>query len=232
MDQPNTVTTFSEKIIDAIIKYKNAILGVIAIVLVGSAGFYGWSYFAQQKELKAMEAYSAGEKLYQAGLGAADFANSQDPKAPKTQVDQSLAIAKFEDVIAKHPNTKARQLAAFRLSEIYFAQNNSDKVIEVLEPVIQNTNFKDLMAGLIGLRLTGIYERAQKCDKALPILEKISAQNYHPLLKPEAYLRTGLCFEALNQKDKAIEIYKKLTQEFSNSLQSQQAQKYLKIINS
>ncbi len=223
----------SKNLIETIYEKKTVLLGVLVVIAVAASGYYGWTFIKAKNEQKAMDAYSLGEKLYQAGLGAADFANkNSDPKAPKTQVDQSQALVHFEKVAKEYPNSSAHYLAALRMSEIYMQKNEIEKTIAALEPIVEKGSFKNMTVSLVGLRLSNIYERTQKCDKAIPVLEKLVSAQTSNLIKPEAYLRLGLCHEALNQKDKAADFYKKLTQEFADSIQAQQAQKYLKIINS
>ena len=89
-------TQSSKSVIEILYEKKNLLISLLAVLIVAAGGYYGWSFLNARGELKAMDAYSRGEKLYQAGLGAADFANnSKDPKAPKTQVDQSQALSVF-----------------------------------------------------------------------------------------------------------------------------------------
>ncbi len=218
-----------DKIIGIAFKNKNILLALIIAIALGSGGYYAWSLSVAKKEEKAMEQYALGEKLYQAGSSLAQSLVN-DPKQTPPKVDNSQAANHFNQVLKDFPGTKASYLAAIRLSDVYASQNDFIKTTEVLEPIVQSANGKNLIVGMIALKLSGLYEKQQQCEKAVPVLQKLV--DHQNQLKPEAYLRLGLCFENLNQKDKAVEVYQKLTQEFSDSTQGQQAQKYLKLLKS
>lgn len=213
-------------------KYKTQAAVFLGLVVIASSLFYGWDFFRTKKENQALDSYSEGEKLYLATLGAEEFTASKNTSAEKTQVDASPAINKFENVIQNFPGTRAHFLSAFRLSEIYLKQNNLEKSETILEPVYSQGSLKDMMVTMLALRLTGVYERNKKCDKAVPVLEKIAAETPFSSFKPESLMRLALCQEQLGQSEKAVETYKRLSKEHPESGQGKQAQKFLKILGS
>jgi predicted negative regulator of RcsB-dependent stress response len=216
-------------------KNKTALTGLFVIILVGTGGYYAYKMQKEKYEEKAQIAYFEAEKTYKM---AEETANPlpKDPKAkPKEEtakkpVDTKETEEKLQAVVRDYPDSVASFQASLMLAQIHMDANQLTKAIEDLEVKANQKSPSDLVGAILLLKLSSFYDQNKQCDKALPILEKLVSQSGAEEFKPEALLREGLCNETLGKNDKAKEIYQKLSTEFSDTQQGQQASKYLKLI--
>jgi TolA-binding protein len=222
-----TVTpSYFDKLAEQTSKNKTAILGLIVFAIVIAAVYVIYDYQKTKKEEAAQTAYYDAERLLNVDIPKADAKKNEKP-AP---VDTTQTEQKLKELMKEYPNTNAAFQSALLLGQIYSQQNKPAQAIEVLESKANEKSHSDLIDAILILKLSSLYEQNKQCDKAVSVLDKIAKQSETMEFKPEALLRQALCQETLGQKDKAKDTYQKLSTEFSDTEQGQQAAKYLKLL--
>ena len=222
-------TSLVDKMNQFINKNSTAVLGLLVIIAVGFGAYSVLSSYNQKYEEKAQTVFFEAERLHNANQGAKEFTKENSKAdAPPVNVDTAQVEQKLNSLIEEFPKSKASIQAALLMSDIYLDKKDSAKALETLEKSFSKFNGR-LLDSLLGLKLSGLYEQNNQCDKALPVLEKVYNSKVEEL-RPEALLRQALCEEVLGQADKAKQTYQKLATEHSDTNQGQQAQKYLKIM--
>jgi len=219
-----------DKTTQQIDKNKTAGIGLLVLILTIFGGYTAYSSYQQKYEDKAQSAYFEAERLYAANQGAKEFTKKETPKkdAPETNVDTTQIEQKLNSVMEEYPKSKAAIQSAILMADIHIEKKNVPQAISTLEKSFASFS-GELIDSMMALKLSSLYEQNKQCDKALPVLEKIFNSEVTEL-KPEALLREALCEESLGNMDKAKQSYQKLSTEFSDTNQGQQAQKYLKIM--
>ncbi|KYG65279.1 hypothetical protein AZI87_12040 [Bdellovibrio bacteriovorus] len=231
---------------------KMVIIAVIAFVVVGlGASIAG--YLSQKKEVSQQEKYFLLEKAYnekKAGFEEAAraeimAAQTKDKKnvpafdpAKKAsgdlQKDYGTVIAGFESFISEAPKTKAAQMAALNVSEIYANYGKQDEALSTLQKVEAGLDKDDMLTALVWMQMGNVLAAKNDCKGAIEKWQALSSQKSLAFAHDEAKLRMGLCFESMNDLTKAEEIYteiaKKEDQNTTDFAAAREAQKYLRLL--
>lgn len=163
--------------------------GFLALVIIG-LGVMGAMYLGQSKELSAQEEYFLVEKNYLSNL-----AEKKDTDGDKSAL---------ENLITKYPKTKAAQMSALYLSELYTKENNLDAALTVLQKYQNNSS--GLVGVLVQQKTGQILADLGKCDEAIKGWQKIIDQKSASFLHSEVKLQQALCYRKNNDLKKAEEI--------------------------
>lgn len=211
-------------------KYSKAILGFLVLLIVIGASLLINSYYTEMYESKAAEELFKAEVLHNANLAMKRSVGDLKKEGESVTVDVTQVAEKLNHVIQEYPKSTAALQAAITLSDLYYEKKETQKALDVLESSIKNNSSnKSVIAQSLRLKLSNYLERSGDCQKALDTLKPVT-DTKNSFFKPEALLRSGLCYESLGNNDKAKEVYQKLATEHLDTNQGQQAQKYLKLL--
>lgn len=231
---------------------KMVITAILVFVVVG-VGVSIASYMGEKKEITQQEKYFLIEKAYldkkrgfeEAARAELVAAQSKDKKtAPAIdaskkasgdlQKDFGTEIAGFEVFINEAPTTKAGQMAALNLSDIYLSHKKYDEALGSLEKVEKGLDKKDVLTGLVLMQMGNVLANKGDCQGAIGKWQTLTANKALAFSHDEAKLRMGLCFESMNDLAKAEEIYteigKKEDQNTTDFAAAREAQKYLRLL--
>lgn len=191
---------------------KPILYGLLALVLiVGAYLAYHYLYKTPRNE-KAQAAIFKGERYFQNGQDSlALFGNNND-------------YTGFEAIIDDYSGTKTADLARAYAGICYSRLGNNEKVLEYLNKF----NGGDLLvtpaiAGAVG----DIYMNMGKTDDAISHFLKAAKKADDQMLTPIYYKKAGLAYLSQNKHDKAIEVFTKIKDEYLNSPEAQEADKYI-----
>lgn len=228
------------------------IVTLIAFMVIG----IGWSLMSnmsEQKETKAQEAYFGFEKSYldkKRGFEEAERALlrppvGKDPKeAPKAKAtgdldkDYGPEVAGFKDVIAKHPDSKAAQMAALNLSDIYVNYKKLDDAVQSLEKIAEKSTGNDLISAIVLAQYGNVLSDKDNCKGAVDQWQKVLSQSKASFMHDTLRLKSAFCYEKMNDFAKAEEFYKKVSQNSQDPKNPQagetglgkDAEKYLRLL--
>jgi len=184
---------------------------VLAIVLVG--GFFGYTELYQNpREAKAADAMFMAEKYF--ANDSSTFVLNGD--------GQSKGVLY---IIKEFSGTKAANLAKYYAGVSYFRLNDFNKSIEYLKDF--STDAKQIQAVAYGT-LGDAYASLNKVDDAVSYYKK--AGTYFPedeAISSEYIFRAAAYLELNGKADEAIELYRKIKNEYPKSEKGFMADKYI-----
>lgn len=251
LKKPDQFKATMDKVMAWILKNPKVVLGGIAAFLVFGLSLVLISYLEHEKEVLQQEKYFLVEKKYAEQKRKFDEATRQLElkKSDKNAVvDESLKTAsgdltadygtvvhEFEGIIANGHGTRAAQMAALHLSNIYVSYGKKDEAYSVLEKITHDLHKGDSLKALLLLQKGNILVDQDKCADAQIAWQKIVADKGLSYAHDQAKLRTALCFEKMNEPAKAEAIYKEIVAKESNANADfttvKEAQKYLRLLN-
>lgn len=192
------------------------VFGVLGAVLLAVGGYFGYQYYVtNQDELAQKEMFQAVryfEKYIETGHDSLNIAMKGD--------GNNLG---FEDIINDYGMTKAGKLANFYAGTISLKQGK----YKLARLYLEDFSSSDLLVQARAFSLTGdCYMEENDFSNAASFYNK--AANYKPnkQFSPVYLMKEALAYEKLNQNDKAIQVYKKIVDEYWESPEFQNAKKY------
>lgn len=193
-------------------------------------------YIAEQLLIKKQEEVAKKEAKVRE-----DFAKAQEGKKQKDKaalpaippVDFSAnyeaAARAIELAVDAHRDTEAAAAAALRLSSLYRDFKKVQEAEGILARIkLSESNF---LYPLIEMQKATLAMEAGDYNRAQTGFEQLSRNKAAEFLQAEALLKQGLCLEKLEQKDRAKEIYNRLSTEFPESQASRTAKGYLRLLD-
>lgn len=225
-------------------QYRALLVAALGGLIILGGGFSLYTWLNTKKEAKAQAAYYLAKK----SLGEAEEQFVAKPKtAPDSEkknetaqpakiktgnveTDYGTSIPNLEAVVKSNPGTRAAVLAAIDLSDILIEYKQVDRAVENLTSALKNLPQDELLYGLGALKLGAAQQARGSCESAIQSWSKITESKQLGFLHGESYLRQALCYEALSQKQKAIELYQKVSTDFADTDAGKSAKKYLRLL--
>ncbi|MNK08069.1 hypothetical protein D3C87_259940 [compost metagenome] len=233
--------------------HSKAVIAAIALFVVVGAGASIYGYLSSKKEVALQEQYFVVEKEYtekkrgfdevaRAELMAAqakDKKNLPPVDASKKasgdlQKDFGTVITGFENIISESPNTTAAQMAALNLSDIYSNYKKSDEAFATLAKVEKGLAKSAAMTALVLQKMGTLLADKNDCKGAVEKWQAVVDRKGLAFAHDEVKLRMGLCYESMNDLDKAEQLYTDVSKNqdanTSDFVASKDAQKYLRLL--
>lgn len=216
---------------------------VIAVALLVTAGFIGWSLVGTlqtRTELKAQNELFNLEKQYTEKKEKFDQARFAELAGQKQEgltkasgdlgKDYGTLIDELEAFAKSHAGTAAGVQAAMMAAETRIAYNQADRATEALQTVSSASKASSLVGALAYMASGNTLAASGKCDQAIKAWETILSTKSAAFLHGEAALRSGLCLEKSGDKTKAAEMYRKASAESERSSTAQTAKALLRAL--
>lgn len=232
--------------------HSKMVLGAIIAFVVLGAGFSLWNVWAEKKEVSQQEKYFILEKAYnekkrgfdEAARAEMMAATAKDKtKAPPVDAtkkatgdldkDYGTIAADFQAMIDSAPTTKAAQMAALNLSDIYSNYGKNEEALAALDKVTKGLGSAEAISALVWMQSGNLLANKGDCKAAVEKWQHIADSKKLSFAQDEAKLRMGLCFESMNDLAKAEEFYTQVTKKEDGTADfaaSREAQKYLRLL--
>jgi len=171
---------------------------VLLLVLIAVV----WYYYRAGREQDARESFHQAVALYQAA-GPAETDRPSDQKYRD-------ALAQFSAVEEKYPGTESGVNALFYLGESSYRLKEYDKAIDFYTRFISRSRPGNYLRGYAYEGLGYCHEEKQDYAKAVECYGR-ALQEQSNALPDLLYVAIARCYEALNDKTKALDYYKKVT---------------------
>lgn len=204
--------------------YKNqkTILTVIAIIIIAILGVIAYKAFIQgPKEDRANEQLSTVQATFQ----QAAFTPTLDTAAYKAVLNGNGKGGGALGIIKSYSGTPAGNLAKYYAGAAYLHIGDFQSAVKYLKDFKTEQKQIQMMAyGALG----DAYSELKQNNAAIDSYKKAASTFEDDAVNASEYLfRAGLLSELAGQKNDAITIYKKLKDEFPNTVKGTQAEKYL-----
>jgi len=194
-------------------KYNKLITYSLTIVVLLTAGFFGYRYFVQEpNEKKAADAMFHAEDYYR--VDSARLALNGDN-----------INAGFIKIISKYGGTRAANLANFYAGSCYLKLDDYNNAIKYLKQY--STSVSQLQARTYGL-LGDAYSELKKNEEAVEAYKKAGTLfEKDDLLSPEYLFRAGYLYESMGKTKDAIEMYQIIKDKYPATQRGYDIDRYL-----
>jgi tetratricopeptide (TPR) repeat protein len=226
LQDPDMFLSWLQRAYDFLLNHVSKIIGTIIFIVLLGAGWAGYSLWNESRELKAQELLFQAEDI----LKKADEAAKKTlTKIPNLETDYKDAVAGFNNVIENYPSSQARVMASIELTSLYLRNQKTDLAIETLSKASLKAKHA-VVKGLLWYQMGIAFEAKGECQKAIDQWQNIERSKDVVFLHGTTLVSMGLCYEKLNQFDKAEAIYKKAQGLTSDPDASRTAKRYLRLI--
>lgn len=243
LKKPDVFISGVSKAWSGIEKYRMIVFSVAVVLLLSGAGYSIYSWQLNRTEAQAQGQYFLAKKtldeaskafeIDKEAVIAAEKKNEKPPmpKVKSGNLDQDFgpAVEKLEEVVKKHPTTKAAVMAGLELSSLFQEYKQQDRTLSIMETLEKTTKPSEIVHGFVLLHKGNALQMKGDCGAAIASWEKVVAQTGLQILHAEALLRQGLCHENLGDKTKAQETYRRLSQDFADTDAGKAAKRYLRL---
>mgnify|MGYP001046721616 CR=1 FL=1 len=196
--------------------------GLLALIIVLVIGYIITDWFNVRAERKTQEAYYALEAKYakikdgfdRAQLGEIAAAGSSIPKPQQPtgdlRKDYGAIPNELETFARENAGTVAGAQAAILAANLYLTYRQPEKAVEIAQIPATKLSEKRLIANLAKILWGSALADKGECSEAIKVWGEVLNNSAMTSLHADAALRTGLCYETLNQPDKAKEFYQKV----------------------
>ena len=190
-------------------KHPKTIGGVVALLLLAVAGYFGFNYYKDSQDVEAQK------EMFQAVY----YFEADSLKLALNGDGNNLG---FIDIIEEYKFSNAANLAHFYAGVCYMKQGNYDAAILYLQDYSSN----DLLVQPRAYSLIGdAYMELAKFEDAVKYYNKAAGYEPNKFYTPTYLMKAAVAYEKLNQNDKAKEAYDKIITEFWDSAEYQNAVK-------
>jgi tetratricopeptide (TPR) repeat protein len=207
--EPDEFLTFSAKMIQFATENQKqisyALIGLLVVVLA----FAAIRYFSNLSDRRAYAVFEEGLVHYL----------SQAP-GDKSSHFQGVAKEKFAQVLAEYSSTSAARLSLPLYADISYTEGSYDKAIELYQKALKAFSEEDSLRTLIWNGLAYAYEGKQEYSGAAECFRKIT-EFKGEFVKSDAYFNLGRMYEALGNREKALEAYDKVVKDYPESVHFQ-----------
>ncbi len=201
--------TATENFLD---RNKKTLIGIVAGVVVVILGYVGYQKFVAEPNDIASH-----EELWKAYY---DFENdSLTLAAQGTDNYQGL-----EALASEYDGTSGGDIANYAMGIISMENGEFDVALDYFS----SCRFDDVMVGSLCLGLQGDCNvELGNYDKAVSFFEKALSREVNDYTTPMFLMKSGIVYEALDQKNKAFQNYTRIKKEFNKSEYASDIDKYI-----
>jgi len=138
-------------------------------------------------------------------------------------LEGNAQIAGFKEIASEYSITKSGNLANAYAGICYYKLGDYNNAIKYLNQFDGKDNtLSTTVLGLIG----DCYANTGETDKAISYFEKAAAKT-DDVTTPLFLKKAGVVYESIQKPEKALEIYKQIKQNYPNSIESQDIDKFI-----
>lgn len=174
------------------------IIGVVAVLVVVAAGFFGYRWWIDKQDKVAQQEMFQAVRYFEAD--SLDLA-----------MKGTANVSGFETIISEYGMTPAGNLANYYAGVICLKQGK----FALAEYYLKDFKSHDLLVQARAYSLLGdAYMEQNKLDEAAKAYHEASTYKPNKYFTPAYLLKEALAYEKLNQNDKAIAAYDRIIKEF------------------
>lgn len=215
-----------------LLEHQILVFVIFGLLLLIGGGFAFYQYQQSQTEIKAQSQLYKTVAKWEALLQVSSEKELQITTQPGILMEEDYEELRsgYQRVIEEHKGTKGAILAALHLSHLQITQERLKEALASMQQVESVLNTEGLIDGMAWMALAHLYEGNDQCDRAVKIWDQVMTSPRLSFFHADALLKQGLCFEEMQNTNKAIENYQKLVDDHTQSPPGQMAQRLLHLI--
>lgn len=195
-----------------VLKYKNALIGGIAAVILVIAGILCYkNYYSNPREEKASAAMAKAEE---------NFRNNQFEVALKG----GEGVVGFTQIMKDYSGTDAASIAKAYAGECYAKLGQYKEAVEMLEGFDEGDQ---MISPAIKGTLGNCYAQLGQLDKAVSTLLDAAKKADNSTLSPTFLIQAGEILESQGKKEEALKAYQQVKDKYFQSMQYSEIDKYI-----
>jgi len=220
------------------------IMGALfAIVVIAAVIYEGVQFVQKRHELSAATAFYQVETQYSKLKEGFDRAKMQNfmPSAKANasttvangdlQKDYGTVLPELKKIATENAGTTAGAQAAMDLADIYINYNQPEKAVEYAKNAAERLSSRNTLAPLARVLWGTALAQKGDCATAVTVWQQVLDNKSAAFLSSNVSLRSGLCYEKMNQNDKAAEMYHRVVADAEQTSDGQTAKTYLRAID-
>lgn len=221
---------FTDKVLGALEKNWRPLATVIVIFALSGLAYVGYNYKIHHDEV------SAQKDLYQIRLETEKIEKTYKAREVENQSEQEFnvtfdpLIKKYTLFFAKYRKTRAEKIATIELADIYSRNNQLEKAKAVLVMALGDIKNNDFYYGSTAIKLSQVLMDQGEPQEAIKILEKLSGIPEQKHFHAESLFRIGICYDNLQDKEKAKQYLERVDREFTETESARNAKIYLRYL--
>jgi tetratricopeptide (TPR) repeat protein len=233
-EAPLRLVSRSEELVEQVRTHPKWILGGIGVALALIALFItGW-FVNQRTEKKASALEAEAFRLFHEPPPLPQPVEEGKPEPEPDIVDKTERLKKsaslYDEIVEKYPRTDVARMAPYESGNVYFELKDYDSAEKrYLVFLEKNTNQKNL-ASLAHLKLGYLYQKKQNSESELKHF-RASYEAAEGNTRDQAGFELARALEISGQKNEAVEIYKKVSEDFEKSPWGVEAKVRMDILN-
>jgi tetratricopeptide (TPR) repeat protein len=130
----------------------------------------------------------------------------------------------LKQIAEEHGSTEPGEIAKYYLGNAYFYLKDYDNALKYFEDYGGN-NY--LIRASVQAGIASVYEAKKQYAEAGKYFERAAALAFGNALPPEYLLNAARDYALAGEKEKALELYKKIKQNFANSSQAREVERFI-----
>ena len=195
------ITTTLQSFGEMAMARKKEILTGLAIVVVLAGAFFGWRYYATNRDTAAQ------------GELAAAIAAFRNPAAKSDQERFEKTIVEAQKALNNYPSARTAPIARYYLAMAQDGLGDMPNAVKNLQEVISRAD--EQTKAIAQFALAGVYKRHGDFQKATEVLKQLETSGGYS--KGAVHYELGSVAEGAGQKDQAQAFYSKVITESPDS---------------
>lgn len=193
---------------EALLKYKNMIIGAVVLLLVCVGGFFIWKSFASGKQEQASTEMAKAQEYFMSAM------NTNDSLLFEKALNGDSINAGFLAIAEDYSSTKAGNLASLYAGICYANLGNMEEAAKRLDQF--DTEDDALISPAALGRLGNAKAALGDLDGAVSLLVKAAKKADNNSLSPLFLIQAGEILESQGKKAEALELYEQVKDNYAD----------------
>lgn len=233
-EAPLRVITRSEELVEQVRSNPKWIWGGIGVTLALIAIFVAGWFLSQQAEKKAASIEAEAFRLFHEPPPLPQPIEEGEPEPEPDIMDKTERLKKsaslYDEIVEKYPRTDVARMARYESGNVYFELKDYDSAEKRYLAFLEKNAAQKNLASLAHLKLGYLYQRKENPESALMHF-RASYEAEGGNSRDQAGFELARALEASDQKSEAVEIYKKVSEDFGKSPWGVEAKVRMDILN-
>lgn len=233
-EAPLRLVTRSEELVEQVRSNPKWIWGGMGVALALIAIFItGW-FLNQQAEKKAAAIEAEAFRLFHEPPPLPQPIEEGKPEPEPDIMDKTERLKKsaslYDEIVEKHPRTDVARMAPYESGNVYFELKDYDASEKRYLAFLEKNAAQKNLASLVHLKLGYLYQKKGNPESALKHF-RASYEAEGGNSRDQAGFELARALEMSDKKNEAIEIYKKVSEDFEKSPWGVEAKVRMNLLN-
>lgn len=233
-EAPLRLVTRSEELVEQVRSNPKWIWGGMGVALALIAIFItGW-FLNQQAEKKAAAIEAEAFRLFHEPPPLPQPIEEGKPEPEPDIMDKTERLKKsaslYDEIVEKHPRTDVARMAPYESGNVYFELKDYDAAEKRYLAFLEKNAAQKNLASLVHLKLGYLYQKKGNPESALKHF-RASYEAEGGNSRDQAGFELARALEMSDKKNEAIEIYKKVSEDFEKSPWGVEAKVRMDLLN-